>query len=108
LRIVLTNLPAGQGAPMARALVSERLAACVNRFAISSIYRWEGAVCEEPEETLLIKVSEAGLGRLTERVRALHPYTVPEILVLPVDVEASSPAYVDWVRAETCPPDEEA
>lgn len=101
MRIVLTNIAPKDAGVLARRLVRDRLAACVNLLPVRSVYRWEGAVQEEEEATLLIKVSEAGLTRLVTALEELHPYDVPEIVVLEVDVERSLDAYVDWVREET-------
>ena len=101
VRLVLSNISPDHAARVARALVDERVAACVNLTPITSVYRWEGAVQTDPEVTMLIKVSEVGLDRLVSRLRDLHPYDLPEILVLPVDVDRSLAEYVAWVRDET-------
>ena len=87
------------GARIARALVEERLAACVNLVpGIRSIYRWEGAVQDDGEVLLVVKTS-ADRGRdLAERVRELHPYDLPEVLALPA--AGGSEDYLAWVRAE--------
>jgi len=83
-----------------RALVEERLAACVNVLGgMTSVYRWEGAV-ETAEETVFIAKTRRDLFEpLAARVRELHSYTVPCIVELPV--ERGNPAYLDWLRAET-------
>jgi periplasmic divalent cation tolerance protein len=99
--IVLSNFPAGAGADVAKTVVAERLAACVNLWPIRSIYSWQGAVCDDNEETLLMKVSASRVDDLVARVRALHPYSVPEVLVLPVEAGRSFGPYVAWVEA-TC------
>jgi periplasmic divalent cation tolerance protein len=101
LRIVLTTAPdAACGERIARALVDERLAACVNVVpGMRSIYRWEGAVQEEAEVLLVAKTRADRVAELEARVRALHPYEVPEVIALPV--EAGSAAYVRWVREES-------
>ena len=102
--LVLCTAPAegDVAATLARGLVDQRLAACVNVVpGLRSFYRWEGAVHVDPEVTLMFKVSEEGLDRLVTALQALHPYDLPEIVVLPVDVDRSLDAYVDWVRAET-------
>ncbi len=100
--IVLCTVPPVEADRIASALVTEGLAACVNAFpGVTSTYRWEGALCREPETALWIKVTAERVGPLTERLRALHPYALPEIVVLPVDVGASDPRYVAWVRASS-------
>jgi periplasmic divalent cation tolerance protein len=103
--LVFTTAPAGpQAEHIARALVEERLAACVNVSpTMTSIYRWHGGVEREHECQLVIKTTRARLAALEQRVKALHPYELPEFLVVPVS--EASPAYVEWVRAETADAD---
>jgi periplasmic divalent cation tolerance protein len=101
MRLVLSNLPPADADRIASALVEERLAACVNLLPVTSVYRWKGEVCREPETTALIKVAEEGLDALKARLLELHPYELPEILALPIDAAASLAAYVQWVRDET-------
>ena len=98
--VILCNAPPDRSAAIAHALVTERLAACVSRAATKSIYRWRGEVHEDEEETLTIKTAEATLKACTLRLKELHPYDVPEILVVPIDVPHSSLEYVEWVRNE--------
>ncbi len=100
LRLVLVTAPdAEAGARLGRALVDERLAACVNVVpGLRSIYRWEGEIQDDAEVLLLVKTRADRLENLTTRVRELHPYDVPEVLVLAVD--GGSADYLDWVRAE--------
>lgn len=96
--IVLTTLGAeADASALARTLVEERLAACVNVLApMSSTYRWKGSVDHEREQQLVIKTSAARVAALEARLRALHPYEVPEFLVIPV--EGGSDAYLGWIR----------
>jgi len=96
--IVLTTWPAGRDATaFAETLVAERLAACVAVSAeMRSTYRWKGTVEHEPERQLLIKTTEGRLRDLESRLRALHPYEVPEFLVLLVT--SGSDAYLAWLR----------
>jgi periplasmic divalent cation tolerance protein len=103
VRVVLVTAPPGDpAAVLARRLVDERLAACVNVVpGIRSVYRWQGQVCDDAEDLLVIKTAADRLDALVARVREIHPYEVPEVLVLPV--EAGAAAYLDWVRAETRP-----
>lgn len=78
----------------------ERLAACVNRLAgVASVYRWKGKVERANEVLLVIKTSRRNLGRLIARVRALHSYTVPEVIALPI--VAGNPDYLTWIGTET-------
>lgn len=99
--VVLVTAPgAEEAARLARTLVEERLAACGNVVpGLRSIYRWEGEVRDEGEALLLLKTTRARFAALRERVLALHPYEVPEVLALPV--EAGGERYLAWVGAET-------
>ena len=101
--LVLTTWPAATDhAAFASALVEERLAACVNVIAgVRSIYRWQGRVCDDREDLLVIKTGADRLEALTARLKEIHPYEVPEVLALPV--EAGAQAYLDWLTAETRP-----
>jgi len=95
--IVLTTVAADFDArPLARALVEQRIAACVNIVAgVTSIYRWKDQVEEEGEQLLVIKTLEANVDALRKELLARHPYEVPEFLVLPV--ASTSEAYAAWL-----------
>ena len=99
--VVLTTLPAdADGAAFARGIVDDRLAACVNLLPpMESVYRWEGAVEQETERQVIIKTSRDRVVTLWERVRELHPYDVPEFIVLPI-VDGND-AYLRWVAEST-------
>lgn len=99
MRLVLCNASPAEATTLARAVVEEQLAACVNLFPVRSIYRWDGAVQDDEEVTLLCKVPAESVDALRERLVALHSYDVPEVLVLPVEAERSFAPYVDWVRS---------
>ena len=89
-----------EGRRIGRAMVEERLAACVNVVGpIRSIYRWEGAVEEAEEHLLVMKARTADVPALTARVRALHSYDVPEVVALPLT--GGSEAYLAWLAAAT-------
>jgi periplasmic divalent cation tolerance protein len=82
---------------IAEALVAEDLAACVNLVSgITSVYRWQGETERAEEILLLAKTTAAGYPRLQERIRALHPYEVPEIIAIAVQQGLSE--YLDWVK----------
>ena len=74
---VYVTAPRDAADQLARTLVEERLAACVNRFPCRSVYRWEGEVHEDDEEILLVKTTDEGYDALSERIVELHPYDVP-------------------------------
>lgn len=99
--VVLVTTPTPErAAELARALVEERLAACGNVVpGLRSIYRWEGEVQDDPEALLVLKTTRARFEALRDRILALHPYQVPEVIALPV--EAGSAAYLAWVAGET-------
>jgi periplasmic divalent cation tolerance protein len=91
-----------QATALARILVDERLAACVNIVTqVRSVFRWEGQIHEEDEVLCLVKTRPELLSRLCDRVSALHPYQVPEILAF--DVADGSPMYLDWLISQTQP-----
>lgn len=84
---------------LARTLVTEQLAACVNCVPrITSIYTWEGTLHEDSEVLLIVKTTQPCVTRLTSRVIELHPYAVPEVVVVPVS--AGSEPYLDWVTSQ--------
>ena len=97
--VVLVTTPSPErAAEIARALVEERLAACGSVVpAVRSIYRWEGKVQDDAEALLVLKTERRLVEALKERLPVLHPYQVPELLVLPV--EDGLGAYLDWVAA---------
>lgn len=99
--IVMTTLPGDADvATFAHTLVEARLAACVNLLpSMESVYRWEGKVEQERERQLVIKTSRGTLVALWERVRELHPYDVPEFIVLPI--VGGHDAYLRWVGEST-------
>lgn len=101
LRIILCTIDSPEnGAQLARTLVQERLAACVNIVpGIRSVYAWEGRVHEETEQLLLIKTSGEKIDQLKQRVLDLHPYDTPELVALsPTHVLES---YLSWVEEAT-------
>jgi periplasmic divalent cation tolerance protein len=97
LRIVLTTWPLDRPVDeVAATLVREELAACVHvHAAVTSHYRWKGALERSDERPLVIKTTAARLPALVARLTALHPYEVPELVVLEA---AASATYGAWVR----------
>jgi len=99
--VVLVTCPGRKvGEMMGHTLVQKRLAACVNVVPnLTSIYRWEKSVRREVEVLLIIKTRRSRLPALIRCVRGLHPYTIPEIVALPL-VGGSAP-YLSWLRNST-------
>ncbi len=99
--VVLVTVSSEQEAEtIATALLEERLAACVNVTGpVRSLYRWEGHIADDQEWQLIIKTRARLFDALATRVRALHPYAVPEIIALPV--LAGTADYVNWIQDET-------
>jgi periplasmic divalent cation tolerance protein len=94
--IVLSTLPAGGATELATVLVEERLAACVNVLpAMTSVYRWAGAVETATEHQIIVKTTRARVEVLLARLKELHPYEVPEFIVLPI-VDGHED-YLRWV-----------
>jgi periplasmic divalent cation tolerance protein len=98
--VVLSTFPdAEKAAQVARALVDEQLAACVNLVAgVRSIYRWQGAVQDDAEALAIIKTTSARYAQLAARLAELHPYEVPEIIALPI-ADGHRP-YLAWLAGE--------
>ncbi|MGH0030686.1 MAG: divalent-cation tolerance protein CutA [Myxococcota bacterium] len=101
VRLVLVTAPDAETAGrIARALVEERLVACVNVVpGVRSVYRWQGKLEEDAEQLLVAKTRADRCPALAARVEALHPYELPEVLVLPVS--GGSQRYLDWVLQES-------
>jgi len=99
--LVLTTLPiSADSAAFGRALVDRRLAACVSVLPpMESTYRWKGAVEHNAERQLIIKTGAPAVDALMAAIREIHPYEVPEILVVPVT--GGDPQYLEWLAAAT-------
>lgn len=82
-----------------RAVVTERLAACVNILGpITSIYRWQGEICEDAEVAFIVKTRDDLVEALSERIRALHDYEIPCVVALPI--AAGNPSFLDWIATQ--------
>ncbi|MDQ7857984.1 MAG: divalent-cation tolerance protein CutA [Armatimonadota bacterium] len=100
--VLVTARDADEAARLARVLVDERLAACVNIVpGVRSLYRWQGRVEDAPEVLLLVKSVRPRLEAIVARVRALHSYSVPEVIAMPIT--GGSEAYLAWLAAEAAP-----
>jgi periplasmic divalent cation tolerance protein len=95
--VVLVTAPSKDvGRDVARALLEQKLAACVNVVpSIASFYTWEGDLCSDEEVLLVIKSKGAAFDQVAVAVRDVHPYDVPEIIALPI--VAGSQSYLDWI-----------
>jgi len=98
--VVISTFPSeDKAADIARTLVSEGHCACANLVpAVRSIYRWQGAICDERETLAVIKTTSDRLEALRDRLVALHPYEVPEVIALPV--EGGHAPYLAWVAGD--------
>lgn len=99
--VVLVNVPDATTAhEIAKSVVEQRLAACVNILPeVRSVYRWQGKLEEASEVTMLVKTTQDRYAELEAAVRTAHPYEVPELIALPI--VAGLPAYLQWVGDET-------
>lgn len=95
--VILTSCPDDEtGARIAEALVGEGLAACVNRVpGVVSTFRWEGRVQEEREVLLVVKTAATRVDAAAARIRALHPYELPEVVAVPVSGGLAE--YLAWI-----------
>jgi periplasmic divalent cation tolerance protein len=101
-RVILVTAPAAEAEPLARKLVTERLAACANLVpGVRSLYWWQGRLEDSQETLIVLKAPPRNVARLKRRVKELHSYQVPEVVVLPV--RESLKAYAAWVRKEARP-----
>ena len=102
--VIITAADADWLAEFTRRLVEDRLAACgQNIAAIRSIYRWDGAVQDDPEARVALHTRMDLVDAIVERANAEHPYDVPCVIALPID--QGNPAYLQWVEQETDKPD---
>jgi len=100
LFVYITAKNAEQARTIGRALIERKLAACVNIYEnVQSIYRWEGAVCEDSEAVLIVKTRKPLLDTLINSVKELHTYSCPCIVALPI--VGGNRDYLDWIVAET-------
>ncbi len=97
--IVLCTCPDNTVAQqIAATLVEEKLAACVNLLpGVVSVYQWQGELCRDTEVQMIIKTTSGKLDAAFERMLSLHPYDVPEWLVL--DPTTGNPDYLNWIKS---------
>jgi periplasmic divalent cation tolerance protein len=96
--VAFVSCPQGKGREIARELVNERLAACINIIpAITSVYFWEGQIQEDGEELMVIKTTADAWQNLQARIKSLHPYDLPEMIYFPI--EGGYEPYLNWLRS---------
>ncbi|MDP2710318.1 MAG: divalent-cation tolerance protein CutA [Solirubrobacteraceae bacterium] len=101
--VCLVTTPTDQARPIAEALVQRELVACVNIVAaVTSVYRWKGAVEHDEESLLVIKTTRAAVASLNEALDELHPYETFELVAL--DVAGGSPDYLAWIGQSVAEP----
>lgn len=96
--IILSTAGESEAPVIARALVEEHLAACVNIAGVTSVYRWKGDLCQDREQLLIIKTVRDRVDTVIGRIAALHSYELPEMIVLPVN--GGYPPYLQWLGDE--------
>ena len=100
--VLITIDSEDEAVKIAKALLEENLIACANIIGkIRSLYKWKGEVCDDPEVLIICKSQRHLFSRLSEKVKALHSYDVPEIIAMPL-VEGWAP-YLQWIEEETQP-----
>lgn len=101
--VVYITIPNSEtGEKIANTIVEKRLAACASIVpGLSSIYHWQGEICNETELLLIAKTRDSLFERLEQEVKSIHPYQVPEIIALPII--KGSREYLDWIDESTSP-----
>jgi len=97
--VYITTKDEAEARKIGRALVSEKLAACVNIHPIQSIFRWQGEVRQENEVAMLVKTRTELASEVISRVKELHSYEVPCIITLPI--EKANPDFLEWLSQST-------
>ena len=101
--VYMTAADEDEARRIGRALVEEKLAACVNVIpGMRSIYRWRGEVHDDREVVVIAKTREALVEALVARVKELHSYDCPCVVALPI--VAGNPDFLAWIEAETAEP----
>jgi len=93
--VVLSTAPPDHSGRLARLIVEERLAACVNISQVRSTFWWEGEVNQEAEDLLIIKTKHEKVEEISKRIKDVHPYDLPEIIILPII--GGDDRYLAWI-----------
>lgn len=97
--VICSTVPPSRSADLAKRLLDKELVACVNITPVRSLYRWKGEACDDQEHLLIMKTKKSLADAVIRQLHSMHPYEVPEIIVLPVI--AGHPPYLAWVQEET-------
>jgi periplasmic divalent cation tolerance protein len=97
--LILSTATAENAEVIARSLVDEHLAACVNITVVRSFYYWQGKFSDDTEVLMVIKTMESKKTVVMSRIRNLHTYELPEMIVVPVT--GGFPPYLAWITEET-------
>lgn len=93
--IVLCTASPDESGRIAKTLVEDGLAACVNVSQVRSYYRWEGELCDDMEDLLIIKTQKGMIDKLVDRIKEIHSYDLPEIVAIPII--GGYEKYLDWI-----------
>jgi periplasmic divalent cation tolerance protein len=98
-RVVLSTInDRDQAENLAQTLLEERLVACINILGpLTSLYHWQGEITRDQEFLLIMKTTASREAALLSRVQELHPYDIPEVIVVPI--ETGTPSYLGWIAA---------
>jgi periplasmic divalent cation tolerance protein len=98
--IVFVTVPGlREGSRISRAILTSRLAACVNVIpGVQSMYKWKGKIVREKEAMLVMKTTRLRYRKLEQKIKKLHPYEVPEVIAIPLICGSSQ--YIEWVTRE--------
>ena len=98
--IVFVTVPGPrEGSRISRAILTSRLAACVNVISgVQSMYQWKGKIVREKEAMLVMKTTRLRYRKLEQKIKKLHPYEVPEVIAIPLICGSSQ--YIEWVTRE--------
>lgn len=93
--IVITTCPREQGDKLQEEIIRQKLGACVSYLEVKSRYWWQGNIVEDYEDMPIIKTTREKLNNLFELFKRIHPYTVPEFIVIPVEILGP---YLQWLK----------
>jgi len=97
--VIWSTVPPSRSEDLAKRLLDKELVACVTITPVRSLYRWKGEACDDQEHLLIMKTKKSLADSVIRQLHSMHPYEVPEIIVLPVI--AGHPPYLAWVKEET-------